>query len=285
MDGTRIGSLIAGKYTLAALVSAQATAEVYQALQHPLDRWVTFKLLNRAASKDPTLVERFHREAAVISKLRSPHSVSLIEFGQTPDRQLYWVTEWLDGRRLDQHLFEEGALGAALTTRLIHQVSSALAEAHAMGVVHRNLKPSTIFLEHRQRQDHVRVLDFGLAKLLESPSLTLVGQWIGAPRYACPEQLRGEVVDQRSDIYSLGVVAYECLCGEALFEATDPFEIAFRHLHEAPVPLVDRGCLGPSWLLKLVHQMLSKAPDNRPASAQALVDVTSRVEALEIMAL
>lgn len=264
-----IGTILAGKYEVVEQVGIGGMGSVYKALQKPFDRPVAVKILVAGLAGDESVLKRFANEALIISKLHRPHTLTLIDFGQAEDGRLYLVTELLQGAPLN-HLLAEGPIGPDRTRAMLEQVASSLEEAHQLGIVHRDLKPANLFVEDDSGKDFYRVLDFGIAKLREGPSLTADGSFIGTPAYVSPEQARGEDIGPCSDIYSLGVIAYECLTGQPPFTAKDPLSVLYKHIHDDPVPVGERADV-PEDLAELVDSMLSKLPSDRPQSAAEVI--------------
>src|SRR5262249_44205843 len=216
--------------------------KVYKAIQSPLDRVVAIKILTPNGGVDPGFRQRFFLEASLTSKLRHPNTVTVIDYGETPDGIFYLAMEYLDGQPLSQVL-AGGPLHWTRCIRIAQQICRPLREAHKMGIVHGDLKPANVMLLTEEGdQDSVKVLDFGLVKsfLRESDAseseITNPGMLLGSPRYMAPEQLRNQA-DPRSDIYSLGAVLYEMLVGHPPFSAKDAIDVMFMHMNEPPKPL------------------------------------------------
>jgi serine/threonine protein kinase len=240
-----LGRVIAGRYPLIGFVGAGTQGSVYRALQEPVGREVVIKLIrpNLDGDYDPTsdsVRERFVREAKIVSRLSSPSTVTLHDYGVDTDGTLYMVLEYLKGRTLARVLASEKFLTVSRAVAITYQVLQSLAEAHSMGLVHRDLKPANIMVVKGPfGEDQVRVLDFGVARAesrdLSGRHQTKAGTLIGTPRYMSPEQARGETADARSDLYAAGIMLYELLCGTPPFGASDPMEALIGHLeHEVP---------------------------------------------------
>ncbi|MCK6575515.1 protein kinase [Myxococcota bacterium] len=263
-----IGALLDGRFRLETVIGAGGFGVVYRARQVNVDREVAVKVLTADASQNQEIVRRFENEAKIISQLRHPNTLKLVDFGRAPDGRLYIVTEFLTGLPLDKVL-ATGRIDCLRTLRMMAQVCDSLTEAHEQGIVHRDLKPGNIFLERVGQQEVVKVLDFGIAKLTAQTTHTATGRIFGTPAYMSPEQARGDEIDARSDLYSLGVVAYECLSGTPPFTGSNPMSILLKHLQEPPQPLGERAPplgLDPE-VDALVLAMLSKLADDRPSSA------------------
>jgi serine/threonine-protein kinase len=266
-----IGLVLVGKYEIVERVGAGGMGSVYKALQKPFDRPVAVKLLAPGLSEDEDVIRRFENEALIISKLHRPHTLTPIDFGRTEDGRMFLVTELLFGEPLNA-ILKRGPIGAVRTMTMLEQVCGSLDEAHEKGIVHRDLKPPNLFVEQVGGKDYFRVLDFGISKLQEGPSLTGANAFIGTPAYVSPEQARGEAVDHLSDIYSLGVIAHECLTGKPLFSAGNHMGVLYKHIHDPAPPL--EGV--PEPLASLVLQMLEKLPERRPQTASEIIELLHR---------
>ena len=219
-----IGAVLDQRYRIESEIGAGGFGTVYSARQLKFDREVAIKILNADAASTPEHVRRFETEARVVAQLRHPATLTLLDFGQTDEGRFYAVTERLHGKPLDD-LLARGPLESARVLRLLRQICDSLVEAHDQKIIHRDLKPSNIFIQTIGDQEIVKVLDFGIAKLLKQPGITSTGETCGTPVYMSPEQARGEALDARSDLYSLGVMAYECLAGQPPFYATTPVSL------------------------------------------------------------
>jgi len=234
-----VGTTFAAKYHLVELIGVGAMGRVYRAEHLNLDAQVAVKLLNPELSADPQAAKRFHMEARAASRLRHPNTIQILDFGQAEHGALFIVMEMLRGRTLAR-IIEGPPLGARRISDLLGQALLALDEAHAAGVVHRDFKPENIFVENlRTGREHVKVLDFGIAKLRgeAEAGLTSAGAVCGTPEYMSPEQIRGEELDARSDVYAAGIVLYEMLTGTRPFESSGPvIDILTAHLQRDPEP-------------------------------------------------
>ena len=277
-----IGTLLDGRYRVIDVLGRGGMGVVYRALQVKVDREVAVKVIRPAGSDREDAVRRFEREAKIVSTLRHPNTLKLIDFGHTDGGMLYIVNPLLQGRPLDVVLAEEGRLTPARTLHVLAQLCDALIEAHELGIVHRDLKPANIFIECVGEQEVVKILDFGIAKLtVDAVDQTAQGSMVGTPAYMSPEQIRAEAsVDGRADIYSLGVVAYECLCGRQPFAGLEFMAIALRHLHETPLSLQSfTPTLGlDARVDELVLRMLEKLPEDRYPDAATLRKAIDQVE-------
>ncbi len=271
-----VGQTVAEKYFVHQLLGRGGMGQVYKATHLTLDRPVVLKILDRSLLADPSIVQRFHREARAASRLNHPNSISVIDFGQAADGVLFIAMEYLPGRSLARVIAEEFPLEPARIVKIGSQILAALTEAHALGILHRDLKPENVMVESRRDEaDFVKVLDFGIAKLNEpgeagGPRLTQAGMVCGTPGYMSPEQARGEEVDARGDLYSVGVILYELVTGKLPFEAETPIALVSKVLVELPTPAsVRRPDLTiPPDLEALIMRALSPDKTGRPASAE-----------------
>jgi serine/threonine-protein kinase len=272
-----VGSVINDRYKIVALVARGGMGKVYQAEQAPLGRICALKVVDSKYARDcdPEFRKRFFWEASITSKLTHPNTVTIFHYGQT-DGLFYTAMEFLEGRTLHRAIREESPLGEERTGHIAKQVCRSLREAHALGVIHRNLKPANIFLmTHGDEEDFVKVLDFGLVKHVKNlgEALTQAGFFIGSPKYMAPEHIKGDKVDGRMDVYSLGIVMYEMLTGKAPFDRPNPVHIMMAHVDDPPPPMrsINPDIDVSSAMEELVLRCLSKDPEQRPASMESLL--------------
>lgn len=266
-----IGAKISGRFEILRLLGTGSTGRVYEAVQLSVDRAVAVKVL-QAEAKGETR-ERFAREAKAIAKLNHPNCITLHDFGYSDEIQsLYMVTEFVRGREMFEVLLEED-LPLSTVLRYFLQVGEGLAHAHKNKVLHRDLKPENVLVTNR---GDVKVLDFGLARIFseiqgpEARRLTTEGAIFGTPVYMCPEQCGGDLdVDERADLYALGVMMYEAFEGEPPFDANDVMRTLVAHIQE-PVPPMKADI--PETLRDLTLQLLEKDRDARPESAKKVVE-------------
>jgi serine/threonine-protein kinase len=274
-----LGRVIAGKYRLDSAIGSGMTSAVFKARHLDLLRDVAVKILHAQKLGDIQFVRRFKGEALAASKLEHPNVARVVDFGQEPDGLLYLVMELLTGRSLEAILAASGALPARVAVTFAVHACSALAFAHDIGIVHRDVKPENIMIvPHRDDDgnpcDLAKVCDFGLAKLHDrggdNEELTTAGMLCGSPAYMSPEQTRGEPLDGRSDIYSLGVTLFESLTGEMPHEANDLAELFTKKMLEparrlsALLPNVD------PLLEDVVARAMHTDPRQRHANARVL---------------
>ncbi len=282
------GREIAGRYRLLQLLGAGGMGAVYRAEQISLKREVALKLLKSELSADPALVQRFNIEAKLAAKLSHPNTVTMFDFGQDSDGTLFIVMELVSGQSLRQLLGRDGALPVARALAICEQVCASLADAHAHGIVHRDLKPDNVMLTQRgKRTDVVRVLDFGIAKLRDERGdvtampVTQAGDLLGTPQYMAPEQIRGEAVDGRTDIYAMGAMLYEMLTGQLPFSGPTVMSILGKHLTDVPQPPRQRrpDLVIPPEIDALVMQALAKPPASRPPTMEEMAERVGRIRA------
>jgi len=280
-----IGRTLNHRYIVEDKIGEGGFGAVFRGKQIATGREVALKILHPHNVHDETIVARFRREAEACSKLRDPHTVTTYDFDETPDGILYLAMELLRGRALHHLQKTDGPLGAARVLRILDQVAASLTEAHANGIVHRDMKPENVFIESRGGEDHVKVLDFGIAKVMSDdrqvPALTAVGQTLGTLEFMSPEQLRGQKLDGRSDLYALGMMAYEMLTGKLPFQsAKTPIDIINFHMKtEAPLPskLADHIAI-PAAVDAIIVKMVQKDRENRFANATALREEIARAQ-------
>lgn len=274
-----LGRVIGGKYPVVGLIGSGGMGSVYRALQEPVGREVALKVI-RSFGEEPcqansdTLRARFFREAKVVAKLANPSAVTLYDYGVEDDGVLYMVLEYVRGRRLTDIIRAEGPLAPARAVPIACQVLNALAEAHGLGLIHRDLKPDNIMLVRGPwGEEQAKVLDFGIAKVRsnekESTLETGTGLVLGTPLYMPPEQALARGAEHRSDLYSLGVVLYEMLTSAPPFTASTVFEVLLAH-REKPVPPFPPELGVPPALEATVVKAMAKEPDARFADAEAM---------------
>ena len=273
-----VGQIIGGRYRITQLLGEGGMGRVYLGEQQMGTnvRKVAVKTLQAQFAKEPQVLARFHRECGTVSELEHPNTIQFFDFGQTPDGQLYIAMEFVQGQSVSDAL-KQGPMPPARVVAILGQVCGSLEEAHAHGVIHRDLKPDNIILTQRAgRPDFVKVLDFGIAKRSEAKDqaqeqkLTQQGMVLGTPPYMSPEQFTGKELDPRSDIYSLGVMAYEMLTGRLPFQADTPWQWATQHLTAQPLPFEQIAAASaiPQPVKGAILHALAKEPENRQASVR-----------------
>jgi len=280
----RIGGLIDARYKVLEAMASGSMGIVYKAERVPVGKLVAIKFLHASFANDAEFLGRFERETRVMSKLTHPNCVSVVDFGVW-DGSPYLVMEYVSGTTL-RALIDHGALPPKRALALIRQITAGLAHAHAQGIVHRDVKPANIMIsEEIGTGDHVRILDFGLARLRGAVGrdATQTNVVVGTPNYMAPEQtVGGGLIDARTDIYAVGVVLFEMICGDRPFQADDTLALLGMH-RAAPIPRltdhVARDVQLPPGLQDIVDKAMAKSPGDRFQSAielaEAIDDVAS----------
>ncbi len=267
-----IDTLFDGRYRITRKLGAGGMADVYLAEDQELGRRVAIKILNDRHANDDQFIERFRREAKNAAALNHPNIVSIYDRGNA-ENTYYIAMEFLDGRTLKELIVGRGAAPVNVAIEYTRQILSALRFAHRHGIVHRDIKPHNVLVDGEGR---VKVTDFGIARAGTS-QMTETGSIVGTAQYLSPEQARGGEVDQRSDLYSLGVVLYELLTGKTPFDGDTPVEIAMKHLSNAPKPPSKLRPDIPPELDMIVLRALAKNPDDRYQSADEMEADLERV--------
>jgi serine/threonine-protein kinase len=272
-----VGMVVADRYRIVSPLGSGGMGVVYKVEHVRIGKLMAMKLLSGEFSRDPAIIRRFKREALLASRLSHPNTVQVFDYGQA-DGLTYLVMELVPGVDLSRVLRADGPLPAVRVARLIVQICASLSEAHGAGIVHRDLKPENVLLVKAQdgKSEIAKVCDFGVAKLRAgneaSNDVTSVGAVVGTPYYMSPEQIRGEDVDHRSDIYSLGGVIYRLLTGHPPFSGPNPMAVFAKHLTEEPTPPSQREpTLGiPRALDAIVLRALQKQRDKRYSSVDEM---------------
>ena len=272
VSDTLIGTLFDGRYQIQRKLGAGGMANVYLAEDQELGRRVAIKILNERHANDEQFVERFRREAKNAAALSHPNIVSIYDRGEA-EGTYYIAMEYLDGRSLKELIVTRGEAPIGVAVEYAIQILSALRFAHRHGIVHRDIKPHNVLVNG---EGAVKVTDFGIARAGAS-QMTEAGSIVGTAQYLSPEQARGGEVDQRSDIYSLGIVLYELLTGTVPFTGDTPVEIAMKHLSQTPEPPSKKRADIPRELDMVVMRALAKNPDDRYQSAEEMAADLERV--------
>lgn len=270
-----IGEVLNKRFTIESKLGEGGFGAVYRGKQKGTGRKVALKLLHPDMTQDENLVERFRREGLVLCNLRDAHTVTTYDFDQTDDGTLYIAMELLEGRSLHEVFHHEHRIDWRRMLKILAEMCSSLAEAHSHGIVHRDLKPENIYLEDRPgNPEFVKILDFGIAKVVHgdvvdgsAAQLTAAGQTLGTLEYMSPEQLMGRELDGRSDIYALGVLAYEMITGRLPFpDAKGPAGLITAQLRQVPEPpstVVDPSLAIAPGVDQIILKALEKDKSNR----------------------
>jgi serine/threonine protein kinase len=279
-SGSLIGQTVAGKFAVEAYIGGGAMGDVYRATHIDLGRTIALKVM-RSDLEDETFMARFQREAKAASLLDHPNTVRVLDFGTESSGLAYIAMEYLDGRDLFDVIKSEFPISSARIVDLLGQALSAMKAAHRLGIVHRDIKPENIMVvvvpddEGGEPREVVKVCDFGIAKVSESRgpqtepgrALTGTGTLMGTPEYMSPEQSRGEPLDARSDLYSMGVVLFEMLTGRVPFTSETPIGVVVKQVTDLPPhPAELRPDVDPR-LAEICLRSLEKRPDDRFQSA------------------
>lgn len=269
-----IGMVVGEKYEVIERIGTGAMGSIYKAEHKSLQKTVALKVLHKHLVSEESHVKRFHREARAASRLNHPNCITVLDFGQTKDGWSYIAMEYLPGRDLSRISFEDGPMDPVRVVHIGAQVCDALDEAHAQGVIHRDMKPENVMVERlRSDPDFVKVLDFGIAKIRDiqgsegSSFKTATGMVFGTPEYMSPEQIRGDDLDGRSDLYSLGVVLYQLVSGNLPFTGDSVLEVATAHLTKPAIPLTEVRPDVPRGLSIAISCLMEKKRDKRYANA------------------
>jgi serine/threonine protein kinase len=268
-------TILSGRYRLESKLGSGGMSTVYLALDEVLDRPVAVKLLHREISEEADQLERFRREARAAARLSHPNLVGVIDAGEDDGRP-YIVFEYIEGRTLKRRLQEEGGLPVDEAVAYAIEIGRGLTAAHARKLVHRDVKPQNVLIDPDGR---AKVTDFGIARSLEQKGMTATGRVLGTTDYVSPEQAMGEDVDERSDVYSLGVVLYEMLAGDVPFQAETQVGVAMKHVNE---PMPDVQAKRPevsAAVASVVDRATTKDPRDRYSTvAQMVRDLEQTLE-------
>ncbi len=275
---TLLGQTLDNQYEIVSLIGKGGMSFVYKAKHLLMKKTVAIKTLLPHLSLNAISLQRFQQEAQAASNLKHPNIIAVHNFGTTPDGEPYLVMDYVEGSSIADELENNGHIPVDRAVDIFIQVADALAHAHQRGIIHRDLKPSNILLLEKDGQkDHVNIVDFGIAKMLpqdgaEAVSLTQTGEVFGSPLYMSPEQCRGDKLDNRADIYSMGCLMYETLVGRPAISGDNTMEVLYNHLHEVPAPMKAPLTYIPPQLEKIVFKTLAKDPAQRYQNMTQLRD-------------
>jgi eukaryotic-like serine/threonine-protein kinase len=273
-----IGTVLSGRYRLAAKLGSGGMSTVYLARDTTLDRDVAVKVMHREMSEQPDQLERFRQEARAVAKLSHPNVVSVIDAGEDGGYP-YIVFEYVEGETLKQRIARVGALDTQEALAYAIEIARGLTVAHARKMVHRDIKPQNVLIDAEGR---AKLTDFGISRQLEQDGMTATGRVLGTTDYVAPEQAMGHGVDQRSDVYSLGVVLYEMLIGQVPFHADSQVGVAMKHVNEELPDVQQRRPEVSAAAALVVERATAKDPDKRYQDVGEMIDDLST--ALEVEA-
>jgi serine/threonine protein kinase len=278
------GTVLQGKYRLGSLIGQGSYGVVYRGRHLALERQVAVKLLASEAGARSDMVQRFRQEGISACRIDHPNAVSVIDSSVTTLGIPYLVMELLEGHSLEEELKRHGRLSPRRCGEIVLPVCDVLSEAHSLGIIHRDVKPQNVFLHRSRQQEVVKVLDFGIAKLVGEPvadhELTPDEGVLGTPIYMAPERFTGEDYSGAADVYSLGVMLYEMLAGELPFgePPRNPVKMIMLHMNEPPRPLLELCPELPAALGELVDETLAKDAEARPTAAELARRLASILE-------
>lgn len=272
------GTLVADKFRVLRMLGGGAMGQVFLARQELIERPVALKLLHPDLAPERAMAQRFHFEAVAASKIRHPNVAMIYDYGQF-ERTFYLAMEFVEGETLMSTIRRLELVPVRMAMDVAAQVVAALGAAHEQGVLHRDIKPQNILVRSEPGGLSVKVVDFGVAKLLDRPSsvLTQSGLVVGTPEYMAPEHAAGKTIDASADLYALGVVLFEMLQGELPFVGRSRVETSVLHMKQAVPPLGDHV---PRPLAALVARLLEKKPQDRPQSATDVLLALNRIAVL-----
>ncbi|HET7024248.1 MAG TPA: protein kinase [Gemmatimonadales bacterium] len=272
-SGDLIGQVIADRYHVTKKLGEGGMGAVYLAEHVKMGRKSAIKVMTGSMTNDPDAISRFNREANNASRINHPNVCAIYDFGETPDGIIYLAMEFIEGKSLSGLLKETGPLPLNRATAILRQTADGLEVAHELGIVHRDLKPDNIMIATQAGKDLVKVVDFGIAKAVggddTGQKVTKTGLVVGTPEYMSPEQLSGDKLDGRSDIYSLALVYYRMITGALPFQAETSQETMIKRLTDDPMPLSQALPTGhfPAGLQPVMDRALARYPNDRYASA------------------
>jgi serine/threonine protein kinase len=271
-----VGQVLDNQYEIISLIGQGGMSVVYKARHNMLRKIVAIKTMLPSLMVHPFAMQRFQQEAQAASNIVHTNVITIYNFGITPENQPYLVMDYLEGKSISELLAHHKVLSVSRATNIFLQVANALAHAHKKGVIHRDLKPSNIILiEQGEKKDVVQIVDFGIAKMLtqdgqEALNLTQTGEVFGSPLYMSPEQCKGEKLDHRADIYSLGCLMYETLVGHPPLQGDNTLEVLYKHINEVPRHMSSKSHPIPPKLEAIVFKALAKSPASRYQSMDDL---------------
>lgn len=266
------GAGIGGRYTIKRMLGQGGMGVVYQAYDSELDRDVALKVIRKEIADHPEILERFKREIQLSSVVTHKNVLRVYDLGEY-DGIKFLTMQYVEGENLSALLRREGKLPAEQIIGIFRQICEALRAAHEQGVLHRDLKPDNVMIDTSGR---AYLTDFGLAKSIQQSAFTQVGQIMGTPDYMSPEQVKGEPVDERSDLYTLGAILYQLLAGRVPFQGTTVFEVMIQRVQKRPRPVAEINPEAPAFLCEIVHRCMAIDKEARYASVDEILEDLDR---------
>ena len=263
-----------GHFKILSKIGKGGMGDIFKALQEPLNRIVALKVLPPQLSRDDEFAKRFEIEAKAISLLQHQNIVSIYEYGEE-DGLRYFAMQFVDGTDLGRYIADNKMLPVQEIIDLAKQICRGLRYAHANNIIHRDIKPQNILLE---KNGEVRISDFGIAKIFASTGITMTGSAVGTPEYMSPEQAQGKKLDVQTDIYSLGILMYEMLTRRPPFMGNNPMAVAYKQVHELPVPPSARRKDTPKRLELIILKAMKKDKRDRYATIEDMLDHLDSVD-------
>ncbi|HKO35625.1 MAG TPA: protein kinase [Pyrinomonadaceae bacterium] len=277
LDDPLLGQTLAGKYKIEKLIKMGGMGSVYRGRHVLMDKTVAIKVLRPSLAGDDAVVARFSREAKAASKISHPHAVSVTDFGEAENGVVFLIMEYLNGRTLKEAITSEGPLSLGRAVEIVRQVAGALDAAHGQGVIHRDLKSENIMLVSHNGDEWAKVLDFGIAKILQpvgsaaDAEITQANLVVGTPQYMSPEQCsQSGALDARSDVYSLGIIVHEMLTGKLPFTGESATVVMMKQVQDTPPSVLESQSQLPAAVDRVIKRALAKQPIDRFQSAGEL---------------
>ena len=262
----RVGIVLAGRYKLIEMLGSGGMADVYKASDRKLNRYVAVKILRHEYSSDDSFITRFQQEAMAAASIQNPYVVNVYDVGEENGIN-YIVMELAEGITLKEYIQKKGKLEIIESINIAMQIVNGIREAHAHGIIHRDIKPQNVMVSSGGR---IKVMDFGIAKAVTAQTIT--ANTVGSVHYISPEQARGSACDERCDIYSIGITMYEMITGRVPFDGDSTVAIALAHIKEPITPPSVYEPMIPVSLEKIILKCTQKKPELRYASADELID-------------
>ncbi|MCL2688306.1 MAG: protein kinase [Chitinispirillia bacterium] len=268
-----------GKYRISGKLGKGGMGDIYKAVQEPLNRNVALKVLPLQLSRDEEFSKRFEIEAQAISKMEHQNIVSIYEYGEA-DGYRFIAMQLVDGMDLGTYINETRVISVPEIIDFAKQICRGLRYAHNLNIIHRDIKPSNVLLD---KNKVIHISDFGIAKISSSSGITMTGSAVGTPEYMSPEQAQGKKLDAQTDIYSLGILMYEMLTRKPPFTANNSMAVAYKQVHEQPIPPSVKRKDTPKRLELIILKSLKKEKHDRYESVEELLEHLDSVDPAELV--